>query len=102
MSLSIVRTLIPSIRAASTLLKARASVTRSGTGSFLSIVIPLLFESDIASYFASARLRSLMFAEQVCLPRCIVDMTSLTCGRKLHGIQDLMRSFQQRGHVGQL
>jgi hypothetical protein len=40
MSLSIVRRLMPSIRAASTLLKVSASGTRSGPGFFMSIVIP--------------------------------------------------------------
>jgi hypothetical protein len=42
MSLSIVRRLIPSTRAASTLLKASASGARSGPGFFVSIVIPLI------------------------------------------------------------
>ena len=40
MSLSIVRRLIPSIRAASTLLKASASGTRSGPGFLASIISP--------------------------------------------------------------
>ena len=42
MSLSIVRMLIPSTRAASTLLKASASGTRSGPGFLVSILIPLI------------------------------------------------------------